>query len=268
MNHIVLSSGTSIAYEETGSGQPIVVLHGYCGSHHYWDDVMPLLASYGKVIAPDLRGHGQSSATSGVYAMEHLADDLAQLMDELKLPQVNLFGHSLGGYVALAFAEKYPERLLSLGLVHSTAFPDTEQAKANRLKAAQTIAEQGIRTFVDGLIPKLFTPEPQGAILNQLKKAIEIGYGTSTEGAVGCALGMRDRPDRIVVLERLEVPILLLAGERDEVIPQEKRFPVIKDNVSMVTLQDVAHMGMMENPQAFAKEIETFLERSRGLDHV
>ncbi|WP_239618476.1 alpha/beta fold hydrolase [Cohnella mopanensis] len=263
MNKMTLASGTSIAYVEAGKGEPIVVLHGFCGSHRYWDEVIPLLAEHSRVIAPDLRGHGESSAGEGTYSMERLSEDLAGLLDELNLPQIHLIGHSLGGYVALAFAEKHPERVLTLSLAHSTTFPDSEQAKENRLKAAETIAKEGIQSFVDGLVPKLFTAEHRTALSEQLTKALRIGYGTSAEGAIGCALGMRERPDRAAVLERLAAPILLLAGELDEIIPSDKRFPVTRDNVSAHTLKGVAHMGMMEQPQAFAEVIKAFLERNR-----
>lgn len=268
MNKIKLASGTTIAYRDSGGGDPIVLLHGYCGSHRYWDEVLPTIEFHGRVIAVDLRGHGQSSAAEGVYTMEQMADDIAALLDELKLARVNLFGHSLGGYISLAFAEKYPDRLLTLGLVHSTAFPDSEQAQANRLKAAETISTQGIVPFVDGLIPKLFAPEHRESMPEQLSKAKEIGYTTSIEGAVGCALGMKDRPDRVSVLDQLDIPILLLAGELDEVIPPEKRFPITKSNVTAVTLSRVAHMGMMEDSQAFATGIAEFLERNRGSGRV
>jgi 3-oxoadipate enol-lactonase len=268
MKKASLSTGTTIVYEEVGNGEPIVLLHGFCGSHGYWDKVMPLLAAHGRVIAPDLRGHGGSSSSEGVYAMEQLADDLAALLDELKLSQVNLFGHSLGGYVSLAFADKYPERLLAFGLAHSTSFPDSEIAKVSRLKAADTIRTNGIVPFVDDLIPKLFAASNRTSMPEQLQKAKEIGYKTSVEGAAGCALGMRERPDRGYVLEKLDIPILLLAGELDEVIPPEKRFPVSRSNITSLTLERVAHMGMMEDPSAFAGAIGAFLDKSRVTKRV
>jgi 3-oxoadipate enol-lactonase len=268
MKMISLKNGMEIAYVEVGSGQPIVLLHGYCGSHHYWDEVIPLLSSHGRVIAIDIRGHGASSASDGVYSMELLADDLAALLDELKLSKVNLFGHSLGGYIALAFAERYPERILALGLVHSTSFPDGEAAQANRLKAAETIRENGVNAFVDGLIPKLFAATHRLSMPEKLDMAKEIGYKTSSEGAVGCALGMKERVDRTFVLEELDKPILLLAGELDEVIPQDRRFPVSKENVTALTLGRVAHMGMLEDPEAFATAVASFFEQNRGLESV
>lgn len=268
MNKITLKNGTIIAYEEAGEGQPIVLLHGYCGSHQYWDEIMPSLSKKNRVIALDLPGHGASSAIEGEYSMEQLAAGVAELLDELKLSQVHLFGHSLGGYVSLAFAERYSERLYTLGLLHSTSFPDGEAAQANRTKAAEAVAADGINPFVDGLIPKLFTESHRLSMSEQLTKAIKIGYGTSPEGAIGCAFGMKIRPDRTTVLEQLDKPILLLAGERDEVIPAERRFPVSKKNVAAHTLGNVAHMGMIEAPNAFAAALVQFLQENRGFEGV
>jgi 3-oxoadipate enol-lactonase len=268
MNSATLSTGTRLAYAEAGKGQPTVLLHGYCGSQHYWDDVLPIMSAHGRIIAVDLPGHGESSAYEGVHTMDKLADDVAALLDELGIAQVNLIGHSLGGYISLAFAEKYADRLLTLTLAHSTSFPDAEAAQANRLKAAATIRSEGVAAFVDGLVPKLFAKEHLISMADQVNKAKEIGYGTSVEGAAGCALGMRERPDRGEVLESLDRPILLLAGELDEVIPPEKRFPVTRPNVTTITLSGVAHMGMMEDPQAFGEAIVSFLDRNKVSDRV
>jgi 3-oxoadipate enol-lactonase len=268
MNKIIVRNGTELAYMEQGEGQPIVLLHGYCGSHQYWNEVIPLLSTQGRVIAVDLRGHGASSGGDGVYSMELLAEDVVALLDELKLPKVHLIGHSLGGYVALAFAEQYPQRLLSLGLVHSTSIPDNEAAQANRLKAAESIQENGVNAFVDGLIPKLFAATHRTSMPETLTWAKEIGYGTSVAGAIGCALGMKIRPDRTSVLESLELPVLLLAGELDEVITAERRFPASRDNITALTLSRVAHMGMVEEPEPFAEAIVAFLEQNRRLESV
>ncbi|MFC5468626.1 alpha/beta fold hydrolase [Cohnella suwonensis] len=268
MKTIELATGMTAAYREAGEGEPIILLHGYCGSGEYWNGVIGPISAYGRVIAPDFRGHGGSSAGEGTYGMEMLADDVAALMDALKLERAHLFGHSLGGYVALAFAERHPERLLSFSLVHSTAYPDADAAKANRLKAAETIAAEGVRPFVEGLVPKLFAPGHRDSRSAQLLEAIEIGYGTSAEGAIGCALGMRERPDRVLTLAETQVPVLLLAGELDEVIPAERRFPAAGDRISAVTLAGVGHMGMKEAPERFSEEIVAFLERVRGTASV
>ncbi|WP_027085678.1 alpha/beta fold hydrolase [Cohnella panacarvi] len=246
--------------KETGSGVPLVLLHGYCGSHRYWDEAAALLAERYRVITPDLRGHGDSPAADGDYPMESLAEDTLRLLDRLDLARVYLFGHSLGGYVALAFAEQYADRLFGYGLVHSTSYPDTDAARANRDKAVDTIGKEGVEAFVNGLVPKLFAPEHRNEEQYPMRKALEIGYGTSSQGAIGCALGMRDRPDRTSVLRRANMPILLLAGEKDEVITEERRFPVSGPSIAQVTLSGVGHMSMMENPRALTDAITAFVQ--------
>ncbi|MBO9598443.1 MAG: alpha/beta fold hydrolase [Cohnella sp.] len=245
---------------EIGSGVPLVLLHGYCGSHRYWDEAAALLAERYRVITPDLRGHGDSPATNGAYSMESLAEDTLRLFDRLGLERAFLFGHSLGGYVTLAFAEQYADRLIGFGLVHSTSYPDSDVAKANRDKAADTIGNDGVASFVDGLVPKLFAPDHRDERQGPMRKALEIGYGTSSQGAIGCALGMRDRPDRTPVLRHASLPILLLAGEKDEVIAEERRFPVSGTLITQVTLEGVGHMGMMENPNGMADAIGAFVQ--------
>lgn len=248
-----------LRFEERGSGIPLVLLHGYCGSRRYWDEVVPLLAGEYRVIAPDLRGHGESPAAEGVCAMEDLAEDTVQLLDRLGIGQAFVFGHSLGGYAALALAEAHPERLLGIGLIHSTPLPDTEAGKEGRLKAARTIRSEGVKPFVDGLIPKLFAPGHRSTMADRIAAAKEIGYATSPQGAVGCALGMRERPDRTGVLRRASVPVLLLAGQCDEVVPEDRRFPAAGPHIQSVTLPEAGHMSMMEDPQRLAAAMRAFL---------
>lgn len=266
--------GTAVAEEGsaadkgTEAAAPVVLLHGYCGSRQYWDAVVPLLSAEYDVIAPDLRGHGESPAPDQpVYTMEQLADDTAALLDRLGLSQAFVIGHSLGGYAALAFAERHPDRLLGFGLVHSTSLPDTDAGKEARLKAAEQIRAAGIRPFVDGLVPKLFAQEHQQRpdIARQIAQAKTIGYDTSPEGAIGCAMGMRERPDRTHVLQRTQLPVLLLAGERDEVIPPPRRFPVeSRPNIVTALLPEAGHMSMMEDPAACARVLLDYLNGSGG----
>ncbi|OUM97888.1 MAG: alpha/beta hydrolase [Paenibacillaceae bacterium ZCTH02-B3] len=265
----------SIAYrdEEPETGQtaggaaagtsvpPLVLLHGYGGSHRYFDEIFPLLTKHLRVIAPDLRGHGDSAAPEGVYSMETLADDVRKLLDHLGLERVVLLGHSLGGYVTLAFAERYPERLAGFGLLHSTAFPDTEEGRENRLRTAEIARRRGSAPVIDALAPKLFSPANREKMADRLDFVKRIGYGTPSNGIIGAALGMRERPDRRAVLERAGVPVLLLAGAHDEAIPAERRFPADGPHIVKVELPDAGHMGMLESPRAFADAILDFVKR-------
>jgi len=262
MPTVKLAHSLRVAYADEGRGTPVLLLHGYCGSRAYWDDVMPLLSASFRIIAPDCRGHGESEATEGVYSMEQLAEDAVRLLDALGIGRAFVLGHSMGGYTALALAERYSDRLLGLGLLHSTTFPDDEAGRAGRDQVARRVAEEGVRGHIDDLVPKLFAPKHRSSMPDKLRKAREIGYGTSPLGAIGGALGMKERPDRRGVLERLNVPALLLAGEADGVIAPEKRFPASGDGITAVELAGSGHMGMMEAPEAFAEAVAAFVRAS------
>jgi pimeloyl-ACP methyl ester carboxylesterase len=252
-------NGITLAYEEQGAGRPVVLLHGFCGSSRYWERVVPLLADRFRVITPDLRGHGESEAPEGVCSMEAFAGDIVGLLDALDLEQAVVLGHSLGGYVTLALAEAYPERLSGFGLIHSTAFPDTEEGKKNRENGIRAIREQGIGAFVEGLVPKLFAPEHLISMTDAVERAKEIGRGTSPVGAAATQEGMRQRPDRNRVLEQTQVPVLLVAGSRDQVVPVEKTFSVSRETITQVRLDQAGHMSMYEAPEQLAAVIADFL---------
>jgi Predicted hydrolases or acyltransferases (alpha/beta hydrolase superfamily) len=259
---VVHNGELTIAYADTmpegGAKVNVVLLHGYCGSSAYWERIVSLLSKAGaRVIVPDTRGHGNSSApVSSAYAMETLARDVLALADALQLEQIVLLGHSMGGYTALAFAEQYPSRLSAFGLVHSTGLPDSDAARENRDRTVQKIEEQGIPTFVEGLVPNLFAPNASAELV---ARAIEIGYGTSAQGAQASALGMKARPDRRSTLETSALPLLLVAGVQDGIIPVERTFTTDRAGVSQVLLESAGHMGMLEAPEELAEGILQFL---------
>lgn len=254
-------SNLDLAYRDHGEGDAVVLLHGFCGSHEYWDQVLPVLSENNRVIVPDLPGHGDSSYPKGNYELEYMADTVKELLDGLELDKVTLFGHSLGGYITLAFAEKYEERLHGFSLIHSTAHPDTEEAKEGRNQSIEKLQSDGLSNFIDGLIPKLFAPENLETHKKEIEKAKEIGYETSQEGAIGMLRAMKNRPDRNHVLINSKLRSLLIAGERDQVIPPEKTFSVRKDNISHTLVNGAGHMSMMEKPDVLIAEIQHFLKK-------
>lgn len=251
--------GRKMAFLEKGVGQAVVLLHGFCGSSAYWDSLLPLLPDSCRWIVPDLRGHGASDAPAGTYSMETMAEEIAELLQQLSIEKTILIGHSLGGYITLAFAERYPQWLSGFGLIHSTAFPDDEKGKAGRLNSMKTIQEQGLPAFIDGLIPKLFAPHHVETMPTAVQKAKEIGYTTNAGGAVSTLEGMRTRLDRNHVILTAKVPILIVAGEYDQVIPRERAFYDQRDPLTQRLISEAGHMSMMEDPEKLASIMIDFL---------
>ncbi|WP_233260360.1 alpha/beta fold hydrolase [Paenisporosarcina sp. OV554] len=259
-HHQIELSNLTLAYQDTGEGKAVVLLHGFCGSHAYFDKIIPTLSEKNRVIVPDLPGHGDSTFPKGNYEMEYMADTLKELLDGLNLDKVTLFGHSLGGYITLAFAEKYEERLHGYSLIHSSAFPDTEEAKEGRDSAIDKVESEGVSALIEGLVPKLFSPDNVGSHARDVEKVKNIGCETTKEGAIGMLKAMKNRPDRNHVLKSSNLPALLIAGEKDQVIPPEKTFSVHKDTISQALIKGAGHMSMMEKPEILISEIQHFLK--------
>lgn len=172
--------------------------------------------------------------------------------------KVTLFVHSLGGYFALSFAERYSDRLQGFALVHSTAFPDSEDVKKGREASIEKIKKQGISALIDGLVPKLFAPEHMEERETDVEAAELIGYQTSPEGAIAALKAMKNRPDRNHVLSATALPIRLVAGEHDQIISAEKTFSVSKEKSTQSLLKDVGHLSMMESPDQLTDVIRQF----------
>jgi 3-oxoadipate enol-lactonase len=252
----------TISYIDEGSGDNVIVLiHGFCGSAAYFEGIIPELSEKYRVIAPSLRGHGKSSAVSEPFTMEDMADDINELLNELEINKVVMFGHSLGGYVTLAFAEQFAEKLIGFSLIHSTALPDSEEAKQNRNKSVELICEYGIEPLIEGLVPKLFAPTYAKTKVDEVELAREIGMNTSVIGAKGALKAMRDRPDRNRILRESKVPVLLIAGEDDQIIPIEKVFSEEAPFIERAIMRGTGHMGMVENPEVLKVFIQKFVEK-------
>ncbi|MEO3948062.1 alpha/beta hydrolase [Gorillibacterium sp. CAU 1737] len=257
-NRIV--QGHRFAYLDEGEGRPLVLLHGFCGSSAYWQEVIPLLAPHFRVIAPDLRGHGESEAPDElVYRMEAFAEDIAALIRRLELDHPVVLGHSLGGYVTLALAELHEGLLGGFGLIHSTAYPDSEEGRAGRDKGIATIRTEGLAAFVDGLVPKLFAPDSITTKADALQEAKQIGKGTSPAAAIASQEGMKLRIDRNSVLAGTSLPVLLVAGSQDGLVPVERTFSVQREGVVCRELEGTGHMSMLEAPNELARVILDFL---------
>ncbi|WP_342526442.1 alpha/beta hydrolase [Chryseomicrobium sp. FSL W7-1435] len=256
MQHV--TSQTGIAFKEIGSGDPVVFIHGFCGSHAYWKSIEHLLESHMKAYYIDLPGHGASKEMP--YAsLEDYVELLRKWKEEMGIKKMTLIGHSLGGYLTLAYADKYPQDLSGYSLIHSTAFPDSDEGKEGREKGIQTIESQGIEKFIDGLIPKLFDGNFKKQHPETIEEAKAIGFQTEPKQAIRFLKAMRDRKDRRKMLTDSTIPHLLVAGETDEVVPSYKTFIGGSTAATEKLLTETAHMSMYEQPEELSKVIVQWL---------
>ncbi|WP_079509046.1 alpha/beta fold hydrolase [Mesobacillus jeotgali] len=253
------AANTEISFYDEGKGKPVVLIHGFAGGKQYWDKVLPQLAEGNRVIALDLPGHGQSGMAKESYSIEDMAATIKELLDQLGVDKVTMFGHSLGGYIALAFAEIYPHNLNGFSLVHSTANPDTKEAREGRETNAAKIREDGPDSFIEGLSKKLFSPENNDLNSYDILQTVKIGMNTTVEGLVSALIAMKNRSDRNHVLEETELPVLLIAGEKDQIIPPEKTFSVSKTNINKSIIKNAGHMSMYEQPEELVRTMKEFL---------
>ncbi|WP_075618679.1 alpha/beta fold hydrolase [Paenisporosarcina indica] len=149
----------TLSYQDIGKGDAIVLLHGFCGSHAYWDRIIPLLSEENRVIIPDLPGSGCSAFSKGNYEVEYMADILNELLSYLEIEKITLCGHSLAGYITLAFAEKYEERLRGFSLIHSTAEPEIEGLKVELDASIELVGTFDGNKMIDQLIPEIIATE-------------------------------------------------------------------------------------------------------------
>ncbi|WP_010279813.1 alpha/beta fold hydrolase [Paenibacillus senegalensis] len=259
MENQKLSNQVKLSYEDRGSGNAVVLLHGFCGSSQYWKEIIPLLETAYRVIVPDLRGHGASSVPDEPYLMETIATDIALLLDKLGIDKAVLCGHSMGGYAASAFAGAYPNKLAGLSLIHSTTLPDDEGGKQKRTEAMELIRKEGVAPFVEGLIPKLFADQTLQINKAIVQQAVDIGNNTPPLGAIRSAEGMRERIDRTLIVEKLQVPVLLVAGSKDKVISPDKTFTPQGAHIHKHKIEKAGHMSMMECPDELIEPLKTFL---------
>ena len=251
---------SNIFYKDEGQGEVLLLLHGFCGSSEYWDKLIPRLSMHYRVIAIDLPGHGESKGHNSLEEIDQYALVIKDFLEELEIEKVTMFGHSLGGYITLAFAENYSHYLNGFSLIHSTGFPDSSEAKEGRIASAKKIEAEGIDKFIDGLVPKLFAPDNVDIQKLALENVKEIGYETSLQGAKNALNAMKNRKDRTAVLANTKLSVLLIAGESDQLIPVEKVFTASGENFKQVVIKGAGHMSMYEAPEELGNAILTYLK--------
>lgn len=261
MQNFIKYNGSDIHFKTEGKGDVLVLLHGFTESIDTWDDFSAELSVDYKVICIDLPGHGSSECVGEAHTMELMADVVKSVLDRENTEECVVIGHSMGGYVALAFAEKYPEYMKGLGLFHSSALPDTPEGKANRTRAIEAI-EKNHAGFVMNFIPDLFAPDNRKILAKEINILIEKASMMSKQSIVAAQKGMMERKDRRDVLINAAYPILFIAGKQDTRIPYDKVLEQIAlpKDTTVLLLHDIAHMGYLEARDKTIYAVKCFID--------
>lgn len=254
MNSIFVN-GINLAYSRLGKGNPLMLVHGYPLDSSIWNNLKPLLENDFDLIVPDLRGFGQSTTISSGYTLPDMADDLAGLLDHLSIEKTILAGHSMGGYISLAFARKYPQRVSGLALIASQAGVDTPEGKERRYKTAAEVDEIGVGSVVDTMTPKLSDDTSVRMFVQDL-----IGR-QGGQAMIGALKAMAEREDSMSILSEFDFPLVLIHGDSDQLIPIERAKAIVsvKPSAILFELKNAGHMPMMESPQQVADGLRHFV---------
>ncbi|HCC71750.1 MAG TPA: alpha/beta hydrolase [Bacteroidales bacterium] len=252
-----------IIYYDTGAGETIILLHGYLESSAVWFDFMPDLAGNFRVLAIDLPGHGASGIFDDQHSMDFMADVVKEVMNKESIEKAMLAGHSMGGYVALAFVEKYPSRLHAYSLFHSHPFADTDQQIKNRKREIK-IVESGKKDIIYLVnVTQMFADFNVERFKEKLELHKEIASGIPAKGIIAVLKGMISRPSRIKILEKGEVPLLFIFGKHDNYIPFDEIRDRIKmpPNAEIIVLEKTGHLGFVEEKEKSLAVIMDFYKK-------
>jgi pimeloyl-ACP methyl ester carboxylesterase len=254
-----LFKNTKISYTDQGKGNAVILLHGFLENSTMWKYLAPVLAKKNRVICIDLLGHGQTDCLGYIHSMEDMADAVHQVISELKIRKAVFVGHSMGGYVALAIAELYPELMKGLVLLNSTSRADSEERIANRTRAIKAV-KQNYVAAVRMSIANLFSEENRTKLSEQIEWVREEALQTSLQGIIAAQEGMKLRKEREVILHFATYPILLILGKKDPVLNYEENLEQIEGtNIKLISFND-GHMSHLENQAELEKVIVGFLK--------
>ena len=257
----------NIYYSVAGNGETIVLIHGFAEDGTIWNEQVPFLEKHCRLIVPDLPGSGQSQMLPANAGIEDYAECLNALLEHEGVDKCIVLGHSMGGYITLALAEAYKDKLSGFGFIHSTAFADNEEKKATRKKGIRFIEEHGAYTFIKNTTPNLFSNNFKNAHLNVVQSLIEKGNNFKKEALIQYYEAMMNRPDRTQALANSEVPVLFVIGSEDVAAPlqdllQQVHLPKI---AHIYILEEVGHMSMLEKPEKLNKHILEFINSVNAL---
>lgn len=252
--------GSAIHYRLFGTSHPVVLLHGFGEDGSVWDQQVEFLKSKFQLIIPDLPGSGKSEMIKDMN-MEGFADVIYEILNHENIPICTLIGHSMGGYITLAFAEKYSSYLDAFGLFHSSSYADSEAKKATREKGIEFIKRNGAFEFLKNITPGLFSTLTKENSRSVIEKFINSLDYFTTEALISYYSAMMLRPDRRILLERSSLPVLFVIGEYDTVFSRNDSLQQthLPNRAVIHILSGSGHMGMLEEPDKSNAILEGFL---------
>lgn len=257
-----MAGSTALHIADSGVGEKcVVLLHGYLESMYVWDDFTPLLTPSVRVITVDIPGHGISEVKGEIHTMEMVADVLHEMLKTLEIEKVTMVGHSMGGYVSLAFCARYPEQLEGLVLLSSSPFPDTELKRENRRREI-ALVRAGKKDALARVAPEAgFAPQNRQRLKSYIDDLVECVHITEDDGIVALLGGMIERVDQNEMLRKCGVPQLFIMGKHDGYIPVEaaEEFIALNPQAQVAWLENSGHMGFIEEPEACAEALLNFV---------
>ena len=256
-----------MGYVKTGAGPVVVLLHGFGEDRHIFNSTVTILEKTYTVYTPDLIGTGMSllngSGPITNFSIEYLADSIAALLQHEKIENCILLGHSMGGYVTVAFAKKYPHYLKGFGLLHSTALPDTPLKIENRTRGISFIQKFGAASFLETTAPNLFGTFTQKNHPKIVTNFIQVLPHFFNEVLIAYYHAMIARPNLTPVLETTNLPVLFILGDQDIAVALEDTLPQTKmpNTAYLYVLENCGHMGMLEHPIIFNNAVLDFLDK-------
>lgn len=247
-------------YTKTGAGKTVVLIHGFGEDSRIWNRQVEWMQKSYQVIVPDLPGTGASALTEDV-SMESMANQLKQLLDKEGIQQCTLLGHSMGAYISLAFAERFPGLVQGLGLLHSTAFADNAAKKEARRKSIDFIQKHGTAAFLEASTPNLFSEKNRVKMSGKIEALVQQHSYMEPATLIAFYQAMIARPDRTALLKNAGFPVLFVIGREDQaVLFTDAMQQVYLPELSYIyILEKSGHMGMLEESLLFNKALFDFL---------
>jgi pimeloyl-ACP methyl ester carboxylesterase len=253
--------GNTISYQISGKGEALLLLHGFCEDSRIWDRYSEYFSKKYTVIRPDLPGFGNSEYI-GATSMEEMAQIVFEILKAENFENCLFVGHSMGGYVALAYAEQYPEALKALCLFHSHPFEDLEEKKINRKKTIDFMKKWGVAPFVKELVVHLFAMDFRSKNPEIVQKLIDRASVYSKDALIAATEAMIYRKDRAEILKKLKIPVLFIVGEFDEAIPEEFSRRQLELNLGAIySILPIGHMGMFEAEEVTISLLDNFITK-------